>query len=238
MRNSDILMAIFVASLVLAMALAGCSRDPDAATLTEYGRAAAAFDAGRFDEASAAAGELGSFYPAAILLGKARWFLGDDAAAEAAFRSALRLRSSSTEARLGLARVLRSASASKVPIASLETAASSETAGAAEAVALVEAVLADDASDTRALRLAAELALDRGETRAAAAFLDRAAEAAGETGLAFLDRARLLWASGDGEGARRDVAAAIAVLPYDSAASAAARSLESALRERTRGSRP
>jgi tetratricopeptide (TPR) repeat protein len=200
-------------ALVALLFPVACNRGPSDSTLAAYARAAAAFDAGRIEDASVAAAELDSFYPAVVLLGKTRWYAGESVAAEKAFRSALRLRPSSAEARLGLARVLRSG------------------AGSDEASSLVEDLLADDPSDIRALRLAAELATDRGETATAAAFLDRAAESAAETGLAFLDRARLLWIAGDGEGARRDLRAAIAVLPRDSAAARAACSLESALNE-------
>ena len=63
------------------------------------------------------------------------------------------------------------------------------------------------------------------------AFLDRAAETAGETGMAFSDRAALRWAAGDSDGAIDDLSAAAAILPSGSAARGAAEDLLSRIRE-------
>lgn len=49
---------------------------------------------------------------------------------------------------------------------------------------------------------------------AAAAFLDRAVEAAAESALVFIDRARLRWIRGNNEGALEDLRRAKDLLPW------------------------
>jgi len=195
-----------------------CAARIDEKTLATYVKASSLFDEGRFAEALAAVetngfAGFGVFLPAAIVRGKSFWFMGNAAEAERAFRAALRAKPSSLEARVWLARVLRSGDKT------------------AEATRVVEGVLADDPGDHRALRLASELALDSGDSGGARAFLDRAAESGAELGLVFLDRARLRWAAGDAKTALEDIYAASGVLPPNGASYRAARALEKAMKE-------
>ncbi|GAB1482969.1 hypothetical protein MASR2M78_17850 [Treponema sp.] len=201
-----------VSILLGLLLLASCSQRPSEEDLALYARAASYFESGRLAEAVTLSTQLGAFYPAAVLRAKALALLGKDEDAEKALCASIRLRPSSTEARLWLARVLRS-----------------QGSEAARAEKLVENLIADDPSDIRALRLAAELALDSGDLARSRIFLDRAVEAASESGLAFLDRARLRWTAGDREGAQADLASALSLLPPQSAAYRASRSLEASL---------
>jgi len=201
----------FLALLAMAFLFASCGRGPNDRTLSAYLTAASLFDSGKFEEALASSASIARFPPAAILRGKAYFFLGKDAEAETALRSALRGQPSSAEARLALARVLRS------------------RGDGGKALREVERALSDSPNDAGALRLAAELAVDKGDIGAARAFLDRAAEAGAETALVFLDRARLRWVSGQGEAALRDIQAAVAILPPESASHRAAAALEKAI---------
>ena len=212
-------LTVAVAAALILLA-AACSRGPGEAKISSYVQAAALFDSGRFAETVAAidAARLcdGGFAPALILRGKASFYEGEGDAAESDFRKAAAARPSSAEARLWLARALRSGRKS------------------AEAALLLEELLADDPFNHRALRAASEAALDRGDAAAARAYLDRSAEAVSEAGLAFLDRARFRWADGETESALEDIRAAAAVLPKRSAAHRAAISLEAAIEEKAR----
>ncbi len=195
-----------------------CAARVDDKTVATYVKASLLFDGGRFAEAAAAVeadgfAGFGVFPPSLILRGKSLWFMGNATGAERALRAASRAKPSSIEARIWLSRVLRSGGKTS------------------EATRVVEAVLADDPGDHRALRLASELALERGDSGGARAFLDRAAESGAELGLVFLDRARLRWAAGDAKTALEDIRAASAVLPFDGTSYRAARALEKAVKE-------
>lgn len=197
--------------LILSCAPSG----PDEETLLRYARASAAYGEGRFAEAARMLGGIRSFPPALVLRGKAEYFSGDGKAAEGSLRRALALRPAGAEASLYLARVLR------------------EAGKVQEAGALLEAVLGDDPSDIRALRLAAELSRDGGPAGAAeaAAFLDRAVEAASEAALVFLDRARIRWIAGNGKGALEDLKNARTLLPWDTPLVKSIGTLESVIME-------
>ncbi|MDR3167753.1 MAG: tetratricopeptide repeat protein [Treponema sp.] len=188
---------------------------PDEETLLRYTRAAVAYGEGRFAEAARMLGGIRSFPPALVLRGKAEYFSGDGEAAERSLRRALSLRPAGAEASLYLARVLREAGKDR------------------EAGALLELVLGDDPSDIRALRLAAELSRNEGPAGAAeaAAFLDRAVEAASEAALVFLDRARLRWIAGNGEGALEDLRKTRLLLPRDTPLLRSVETLESVIME-------
>lgn len=141
-------------------------------------------------------GKAQHFVPLLILRGKSEYFLGNINDAEKTMRRVLRLKRGHTEATLYLARIYR------------------EKNKSGEAQKIIEGLLANDPSNIQALRLAAELARDRGPEgeRAAMAFLDRAADASTESAFVFLDRARLYWIAGNAEEALRDVRCARALV--------------------------
>ncbi len=203
-------LAIGAAALILACCGA---RGVPKGELERYLRAQKAYSAGRYAEAAELADTRRAFAPSLVLRGKALYFLGEPAGAERALLRAAKARPSSTEAGLYLAHALRAD-------------------GRGEAAALrVETLLADDPADIRALRLAAELAADRGESSIAAAYLDRAAEASMEAGLVFLSRARLRWIAADALGALADLEAAETLFPPDSQSRKAAAELAARIRE-------
>jgi thioredoxin-like negative regulator of GroEL len=154
--------------------------------------------------------------PALVLRGKAEYFSGDLAGAERSLRRALKRRPGAPEAVLYLARTLR------------------ERGAAAEASELILSLLSDDPGNSRALRLAAELAFEKGPAgeAEALALLDRAAESAAEHALVFMDRARRRWIAGRGEEALEDLLRARILLPWDTPMARSIGALESAIRER------
>ena len=175
---------------------------PDSEVIRIYVRASDSYAQGRFAEAAEILKEQKKFVPALILRAKAQYFSGDWEEAEKTCRRAIKLRSSSLEASLYLARILREKNNHK------------------EARSVTEALLADNPQDIRALRLAAELSSDAGRYDEAVIFLDRAAEYSAECAMVLLDRARLRWVSaGADETALRsaldDLSRAKAMLPWD-----------------------
>jgi tetratricopeptide (TPR) repeat protein len=198
---------------LLFFSVLSCVPAPREETLIRYAKARSLYDEGRVGEAAALLAGEGRFVPALVLRGKAEYFSGNHAEAEKTFRRALKIRPSAAEAALYLARTL-------------------QEERAAEALALVESLASDNPLDTRVLRLAAGLENDRGpEGRAAAlAYLDRAAEAASEYALVFIDRARFRWTAGKAGETLEDLARARALLPRDSSMLRAVDRLESAVR--------
>jgi len=195
---------ILIVAVCFAVSMLACQPAPQERVLRAYARAAAAYASGDLEAATEAAREsLGparDFLPAAIVLGKASYFAGDDEEALASLKRALHLTPRAGEAALWLARAYRGAG--------LET----------EARQTCELLVSSDPQNIAGLRLAACLALDRNDIPAAAAYLDRAVESAGEAGLVFADRAALRWAAGDAPGAEADLAAALVTLPRSSGA--------------------
>ncbi|HUW69891.1 MAG TPA: hypothetical protein VMX33_06625 [bacterium] len=183
--------------------------------LKVYAAAAMAWDAGDFSAALSLASSCleihRHFLPAVMLRGKALFLLGDDTSAIVALSSAISLTPRAGQAALWLARAYRT------------------HGDHAEAERISRLALQSDPASIDMLRLASMIALDAGDSRAAQAFLDRAIEAAAEAGMAFVDRATLRWASGDRIGASADLAAALAILPTTSSASAAARAIAGAI---------
>lgn len=190
---------------------ASCSSGVDDKAIICYAEAAAAYESGAFIEARAAAERALShapgFLPGLALAGKAAYLSGDAAGAARLLARGVKASPRGGEAALWLARAYRAAGK------------------ADEARRACESLLAAAPFDTAALRLASSLAMDRDRPAEARAFLDRAVAASAESGLAFLDRACLLWAGGDRAGCLADLRAALAVLPKDSAAYRAAHSL-------------
>jgi Flp pilus assembly protein TadD len=197
------------------LAVLACKAAPDEETLLLYARASAAYSDGRFDDTVRMLGRIRAFPPALVLRGKAAYFSGDLETAEKSLRRALSLRPSAAEASVYLARIWR------------------EQGRERDAETLIEAILTDDPSDVRALRMAADISREKGPPgeAPAAAFLDRAVEASAETALVFLDRARLRWTTGNGEGALEDLHRAQALLPWDTPLLRVIKNLESRILE-------
>ena len=182
---------------VIFITVTGCNKTPDAETIRVYVRASDAYSQGRFNETSEILSGQNKFPPAVILRAKAEYFAGDTEKAEKTCRRAIKLRPSSPEANLYLARILR------------------EKGDLAGAVKIAETLLTDDPQDIRALRLAADLAAETGKFDEAAALLDRAAEYSAESAMVLLDRARLRWIAGRGNDALEDLSRARAMLPWE-----------------------
>ena len=174
-----------------------CKEGTDEETLLLYGRASAAYAQGRFEETSSMLEKEKNFPPALVLRSKALYFSGRGSEAEGLLRRVLRKNSGSGEAALFLARILREQNEEE------------------EAQQLTEMMLRNNPQDIRALRLASDLASQRGDMEDAAALLDRAVEASAETALVFVDRAKLRWTAGNGGGALEDLRKAELLLPWN-----------------------
>jgi len=190
-------------------------RQPKEETFVLYARACAAYSEGRFGETVDMLLPIKSFAPALVLRGKALYFMDEGDEAEKVFRRALSARPSSTEASIYLARILKDRGL-------LE-----------EAESMVEAILSDDPSNIRAFRLASDLSFLKGPAGESqgVAYLDKAIEAAAEAYLAYLDRARYRWVSGNSNGALSDLEAARVLVPVNSALFRSISSLEKTIME-------
>ncbi|MDR1210930.1 MAG: tetratricopeptide repeat protein [Spirochaetaceae bacterium] len=160
---------------------------PSPDDLSRYAKARSVYAEGRFQEAAALLLPLKAFPQALTLRGKALYFQGQLEEAGEALARARKLRPSSFEAGLYLARLKSE---------------QGDNEGARE---LVEELLADDSENIRALRYASELAFLQEKPEDGFAFLERAAGTGGEFAMVFLDRARLRWIRGDGKGALEDL---------------------------------
>ena len=177
--------------------LISCTQKPDEKTVRVYVRASEAYAQGKFAETIEILRGEKNFPPALLLRAKAEFFAGDFENAEKTCRRAIKIRPSFFEAKLYLARILRE---------------KDDLTGAAQ---LAESLLADNPQDIRALRFAADIAVQAGKNDEAAALLDRAAEFSGESAMILLDRARLRWVAGKGQEALEDLSRARAMLPWD-----------------------
>ena len=188
---------------------------PGEETLLLYSRSQNVYRQGRFAEAAELLAGEEKFIPALVLRGKAEFLSGDTGAAEKTLKIVIKKMPGNTEASLFLARLYR------------------EKGNSHEARKLTEQILSCNPQDIRALRFAAELSRDRGASgeAASAALLDRAVEASSECALVFLDRARIRWIGGNGEGALEDLRRAKALLSEDSPVFRAVQSLESIIKE-------
>lgn len=206
--------------VALSAVLTGCPAADRSAAIGAYAEAARYYDAGDMAATIAAAAESlsadASFLPALLLYGKASYLRDDDAAAIASLERAVSLTQRSGEAALWLARAYRA------------------NGDGASARRSCELVLSCYPSDAAALRLASLLALDDDDVSLATAFLDRAIAAAGEVGLAFVDRAAMRWTAGDRDGALSDLDAALSTLPSGTASRAAAEALRASVRSARR----
>jgi predicted Zn-dependent protease len=185
--------------LLLAAFLISCKKETDEETLLLYGRASAAYAQGHFEETASMLADIKNFSPALLLRSKALYFSNKSNEAEELLRLTLRRHPGSGEASLFLARILR------------------EQGRDEEARHIAETMLRDNPQDIRMLRLASDLAAQRGETEMAATLLDRAVEASAETALVFVDRAKIRWNAGNGSGALEDLRRAELLLPWNTA---------------------
>ena len=204
-----------------ALMVASCNRKPDTETIRLYVRASDVYELGLFSQVTEILQKENKFPPALILRAKAEFFLGDIDKAENTFRRLIKLRPSSLEAHLYLARILR------------------EKGDITRAIKTTENILADNPQDIRSLRLAAELAMDAGKFDEAVILLDRAADYSAESAMVLLDRARLRWISGitndesygsPQQAALEDLSRARAMLPKDSPLSRPISNLEFLIR--------
>jgi len=215
-KNVNLTAVIFTAlCLVLCIVFfaASCAKTPDTETVHLYIRASDAYAQKHFAEVIELLRKQNSFPPALILRAKAEYFFDNMDKAEKTCRRAIKLRPSSLEANLYLARILR------------------EKGDFKGAENLTESLLADNPQDIRTLRLAAELASDKGRYDSAAIFLDRAAEFSAESAMVLLDRARLRWTAGKGEEALEDLSRARAMLPWDTPLLRSISNLERTIKE-------
>ena len=202
--------------ILLCLFNASCSsRQAEDETLLLYTRSLDVYREGRFAEAAGMLLGENKFVPSLVLRGKAEYLSDNLPAAEISLKRALALRPECSEASLFLARLLR------------------ETGDKKEAQRIAEKILADNPSDIRALRFAAELARERGAPgeAASAVLLERAVEASSESAMVFLDRARLRWAGGNSVGALEDLGKAKVLLSRDSPVIKAVETLESIISE-------
>jgi len=200
-----------------------CSSDflkksPDTETLRLYIRASDAYARGQFTEVTEILFRQNTFPPALILRAKAEYFLGDLEKAEKSYRRAIRLRPSSLEASLYLARILY------------------ENGNLSGAHAVTETLLTDNPHDIRALRLAADIAFETGKIDEALILLNRAVDSSAESAMVLLNRARLRWITGmgdktAGQAALDDLSRAKAMLPWDTPLLRSISNLERTIRE-------
>jgi tetratricopeptide (TPR) repeat protein len=198
---------------VVVFLLISCTQKPDEKTVRIYARASEAYAQGRFAETIEILRREKNFPPALLLRAKAEFFAGDFENAEKTCRRAIKIRPSFSEAKLYLARILR------------------ERDDLAGAEHLAESLLADNPQDIRTLRFAADIAVQTGKIDEAASLLDRAAEFSGESAMILLDRARLRWVAGKGQGALEDLNRAKAMLPWDTPLLRTISNLENTIKE-------
>jgi tetratricopeptide (TPR) repeat protein len=201
------------ALLFAAACIVSCVKANDEEAWLLYGKAAAAYSHGRFEESAELLEKQGSFLPSKTLRAKSLYFCNRVEEAERLLRGILRRNRGSAEAALFLARILR------------------EQGKDDEARKITETLLRDNPQDIRALRLASDLAGKRGDAENAEAFLDRAAEASAETALVFVDRAKLRWNAGNGTGALEDLKRAELLLPWHTSLGRGIKSLRTAIGE-------
>ena len=193
--------------------LISCNKMPDSETIHQYVRASDAYSQGRFADTSEILNRQNNFPPALLLRAKAEYFAGDIEKAEQSCRRAIKLRPSSVEAHLYLARILR------------------EKGDYTGARRVTEMLLADDPQNIRVLRLSADIAAETGRFDEAAILLDKASEFSAECAMVLLDRARLHWIAGRKNEALDDLSRARAMLPWDTPLKRSISSLEKLIME-------
>ncbi|MCL2196188.1 MAG: tetratricopeptide repeat protein [Treponema sp.] len=206
-------MKTHILHIFAALIIASCSKTPDTQTIRAYSLASEAYARGNFTEVIELLHKQNNFMPSLILRAKSEYFSGDLEKAEKSCRRALKLRPSSFEAGLYLAKTLR------------------DKNNLSEAQTRLESLLADNPLDIRALRLAADLACGAGKFDEAVIYLDRAAELSAESAMVLLDRARISWVAGKGKQALDDLSRAKAMLPWDTPLHRSILNLEKIIKE-------
>jgi len=198
---------------VFCSAITSCAKTPDIQTIRLYSLASEAYSRGSFTEVMEILRKQNNFLPSLVLRSKAEYFYGDLESAEKSCRRAIKLRPSSFEAGLYLAKTYR------------------DRNKFTEAEAQIESLLADNPLEIRALRLAADLACETGKFDKAVIYLDRAVEISAESALVLLDRARINWVAGKGREALDDLSRAKAILPWDTPLQRSILNLENIIKE-------
>jgi len=211
--KTHILRLIAALSILVCAAATSCAKTPDTQVIRLYSLASQAYSRGNFTEVTEILLKQNNFLPSLVLRAKAEYFSGDLEKAEKSCRMALKLRSSSFEAGLYLAKILR------------------DKNNHVKAQAQVEKLLADNPLDIRALRLAADLACSAGKFDEAVIYLDRAVELSAESAMVLLDRARISWVAGKGREALEDLNRAKAMLPWDTPLHRSILNLENIIKE-------
>jgi len=202
--------ALIIASCAAAIS---CAKTPDTRTIRLYSLASEAYAQGSFAEVTGILYRQNNFLPSLILRAKAEYFLGDLEKSENSCRMALKLRPSSFEAGLYLAKTLR------------------DKNKLTQARKQIESLLADNPMEIRVLRLAADLACAEGKFDEAVIYLDRAVELSAENAMVLLDRARISWVAGRGREALDDLSRARAMLPWDTPLQRSILNLEKIIKE-------
>jgi tetratricopeptide (TPR) repeat protein len=185
--------------IIFLMIFPGCRGETNyqAEKIRLYVYASEAYAQGRFEQTGNILRDTKNFPPSLLLRAKAEYFGGEPERAEKTCRRLLKLRPSSYEGKLYLARILR------------------EKGETDSAIKEIESLLADNPQDIRALRLAAEISLEKRKYDEALVFLDKAAEFSAESAMVLLDRAILRWAADRKTEALEDLSRAKAMLPWD-----------------------
>ena len=205
-----ILGILFVSLLIF---LGACRNKPDLQAVQAYLNAEEKYSSGNFSEAASILENEKSFPPALTLRAKAQYFLNDLDSAEQSCNQAIRLRPSSFEVKLILARIMK------------------EKGDTDKVKKLIEGLMSDNPHDIQLLRFTANNALDQGNVSEAFALLNQAVELSAESAMVLLDRARLYWVSGKGIEALEDLSRARAILPQNSPFARSINNLEKRIME-------
>lgn len=183
----------------LVLCLLSCTAGNGKRAMELYLKAADLYDSGDFASAFAVCQEAldydKKFTPALVLGGKAAFFEAEPEMAISCFLKASRIRPEAQEPLIWLARVYRF------------------DGEAQKASSLCEKIIENNPSCISGWRLLASIAEDDADIASSLLYLNQAVSAAGEAGLAFLDRGSVRWAIGDRSGSISDLEAAIAVFP-------------------------
>ncbi|MDR0503403.1 MAG: hypothetical protein LBH16_08800 [Treponema sp.] len=192
---------------------AGRVKPSDKEAVRLYALASDEYSRGRFPETAEILRNEKKFPPSLMLRAKAEYFSGDIKKAETTCRRILKIRASSCEAKLYLARCLY------------------EKGDPGTAVKICESLLADNPHDIKTLRFLSALSNETGKSGESMIYLDKAAELSAESALVLLDRARLSWTNGKSRAALEDLSRARAMLPWDTPLLGSITNLENLIKE-------
>ena len=197
----------------ISFSLGACADKSNLQSVQSYLNAMEEYSNGNFKEAASILDNEKSLPSAITLRAKAQYFMNDLDSAEQSCKQAIRLRPTSFEAKLYLARIMK------------------EKGDADSVKKLIESLMADNPHDIQLLRFTANNALDQGNVSDAFALLNQAAELSSESAMVMLDRARLYWVSGKGKEALEDLSRARAILPQNSPFAMSINNLEKRITE-------